>query len=88
MRNLYAALNEHFSMTHRSAMQPASLRVCTLPHALSVCIRALGHGLAVYLGMKPVGGEGGLWLSFGDRCKVMFDQFDPKIITGFQRLPL
>ena len=53
---LWMSISARRRLTHRSDMQPASLCVCTLPHALSVCIRAPGPGLAVYLGMWNLGG--------------------------------
>lgn len=54
---IYTLLWMNISVTHCSDMRPASLCVCTLPHALSVCIRAPRPGLAVYLGMWNL--EGG-----------------------------
>lgn len=55
MRPLWMNISPRRRLTHRSDMQHAALRVCTPPHALSVCIRAPRPGLAVYLGMWNLG---------------------------------
>lgn len=39
---IYTLLWMNICLTHRSDMQPACLCVCSLPHALSVCIRSAG----------------------------------------------
>lgn len=46
----------NISLTHRSDMQPASQCVCTLPHALSVCIRVPGPAWLFTFVWNLVGG--------------------------------